>query len=459
MLFYFLATASINSFTFALIALYPTQAMGRVVGLGVLMVFFVVFFWAVFSWLFQDAGFYEKRVLSIFPVAVIPYTLGQMVTGNCMNFSVLHFPEYYPVSMGFLYMAVEAIVYYIVFIAADSLKRTKWYPPFVQWSKTETGDAREILVDKARKVYEDTVAVCDISFRVEIGETLAIIGPNGSGKSSLLGMIAGASDFARGRIVLAGLDVRRNLGEVHRLVGFCPQVNLFMNELNAIEWVEAICGLRGEPDFDYTDLFAALGLDQQTRVRIGDMSGGNKRKVCLATALLCNPAIVVLDEATSGVDFTSRTRIWSLISGLKDTTVIMATHTLEECEKIADRIMVLAEGEVSVLDTPTQLRQSFKCGYLLETDLEHADELERIVREMGLEVTAEHGEQGIKIVIPAEEHQCLSRLLREITFPYLMSIQSLEEKIFSHIQETEMAQLHRRDTEIDRGDMDMHPAV
>jgi ABC-type multidrug transport system ATPase subunit len=119
--------------------------------------------------------------------------------------------------------------------------------------------------------------------------------------------------------------------------------------------------------------------EDQLKSQIGDLSGGNKRKVCLATALLGDPAIVVLDEATAGVDFTSRTRIWSLIAGLKDTTVIMATHTLEECEKIADRIMVLADGEISPLKTPTDLRQMFKCGYLIETDKDHEDELRQIL--------------------------------------------------------------------------------
>jgi ABC-type multidrug transport system ATPase subunit len=96
---------------------------------------------------------------------------------------------------------------------------------------------------------------------------------------------------------------------------------------------------------------AARGAD-----RIGDISGGNKRKVCLASALLGSPAIVILDEATNGLDFTRWTRIWSLIAGLKDTMVIMATHTLKKYEKIADRIMVLAEGKISVVETPRELR-------------------------------------------------------------------------------------------------------
>jgi ABC-type multidrug transport system ATPase subunit len=207
----------------------------------------------------------------------------------------------------------------------------------------------------------------DLSFQVEIGETLAIVGPNGAGKSTLLAIMAGALPSTSGQARFRGLEATRDIECIHRMIGFCPQQNRFMNELKAPEWFHALCVLRGEPDFDYSELVAALGLEDQLELRLGDLSGGNKRKVCLATALLGNPAIAILDEATSGVDFTSRTRIWSLIASLNNTTVVMATHTLEECEKIADRIMVLADGEITALDTPTELHQKFKCGYLIET--------------------------------------------------------------------------------------------
>jgi ABC-type multidrug transport system ATPase subunit len=459
LVFYFLATGSMVSFTFALIALRPTQAMGRVVALGSLMLFFVLFFWGRFAFLFDDNGWYEKHILSIFPVAAIPYTLAQMVTGNCLSFSRISFPEYYPVSTGLTYMAVETVVYYVIYVLADYCMRYKWFPPQFTWSRNEPSHPTGIKVEILEKVYGVTIAVNSVSFKVGMGETLAIIGPNGSGKSSLLGMIAAASESASGRVMLGDVDITRNINTMHRASGFCPQDNIFMNELNVVEWIKAICTLRGEPNFDYADLFAALGLDRQTQVRIGDMSGGNKRKVCLATALVCNPSIVILDEATSGVDFTSRTRIWSLVAGLKETTVIMATHTLEECEKIADRIMVLSEGAISVIGTPTQLRQSFKCGYLLEADLTHADELEQIVRDESIAAEVERTEQGVRIVIPADEHQSLSRVLHQINFHYLMSIQSLEEKIFSHIQETEFEGFLRRNGEIDAMDTERHPLV
>jgi ABC-type multidrug transport system ATPase subunit len=457
---FLLSSSSIVSFAFALIALQPTQALGRVVGLGTLMVFFVVFFWALFSWLYTDQGYWEKRILSIFPSAAIPYTMGQIVSGHCISLANVEFPDHYSVRMGFAYMAIETVVYYIVFVLAENLKATKWFKAPVRWGKGKANDEiGKIAVDGLIKIYGDVTALDKISFSVDPGETLAIIGPNGAGKSTLLAIMAGCRSSSGGHIAFAGLDITEDIGEMHSVVGYCPQENLFMNELNAPEWIHSLCVLRGIPDFDYSEIFSALGLNEQVTGRIGSMSGGNKRKVCLASALIGNPAIIILDEATSGVDFTSRTRIWSLISGLTEAMVIMATHTLEECEKIADRIMVLSEGTVAVCDTPNALRREFKCGYLIETEELNGEQLRAVIQQHGLDASAiEITDERARVVISAEEHGVLGGLLKDISFKYLMSIQNLEEKVFAHIQEQEMARLQRRDSAILADDREAHPA-
>jgi ABC-type multidrug transport system ATPase subunit len=154
---------------------------------------------------------------------------------------------------------------------------------------------------------------------------------------------------------------------------------------------------------------------------------------------------VILDEATSGVDFTSRTKIWSLISGLKNTTVIMATHTLEECEKIADRLMVMMDGKIARLATPTELRQIFRCGYLIETEEQNAKRLREIINKYNVRHEIELAEARAVAIIPSDESHNLTNVLKEIDFKYLLSIQNLEEKIFSHIQECEQEMVMRKD--------------
>ena len=437
---FFLFSNAITSFAFFLVALHPTEATGKAIGLVILLSVFVFIFWGAFTWLHTTEGYYEKRVLSVLPQAAIPYTLAQILAGYCTEFRQINSPDAYPVSMGLIYLAVETVVYYILFVIADTLRPWKWFPAPFKWGyQKPTDDTTPIVVQGLTKQYgKDVFAVNNVSFEVPLGETLAIVGPNGAGKSTLMGLISGSKVPTHGRIEFCGVDTVKNLRTVHSMVGLCPQENLFMKELRATEWIETLAVLRGNPSFDYSEIFCALGLDTETRSRIGDMSGGNKRKVCLASALVCNPRIVILDEATSGVDFTSRTRIWSLISGLKNTTVIMATHTLEECEKIADRIMVLADGRISSFATPTELRQQFGCGYLIETADENANTIRDILDKHGLSCDIEVSDQKLSVVLPADfDH--LAGILREFDFPYLLSIQSLEEKIFSKIHDDEHA--------------------
>ena len=454
---FFLSSGAFTSFTFFLVSLHPTQTMGRIVGLGVLLSVFVFVFWASFTWMHTEGGYYEKRIFSIFPQAALQYTLGQIVAGYCLGFDQINQPPGYKVSMGLIYLACETVVYYLLFVLVDSCMSWKWFPAPIKWGykKPKSDDISPIVVQGLVKQYgKDTYAVNDVSFEVPLGETLAIVGPNGAGKSTLIGLLSGSKEPTLGDIQYCGTSIRKYLKTAHHLIGLCPQDNLFMNELTAAEWIETVAVLRGEPDFDYSEIFRALGLDKQLRSRIGDMSGGNKRKVCLASALVANPPIVILDEATSGVDFTSRTRIWSLISGLKNTTVIMATHTLEECEKIADRIMVLSDGQIADLATPNELRQKFKCGYLIETEDHNADRLQKALTAHNFTEPVEVSDRNASVVLPADTPN-MSNILRDLDFTYLLTIQSLEEKIFSRIQAKEMAELLKKnrdeDSDLDKG--------
>lgn len=448
LIFYLLSSTAYSSFLFFLMSFWPTHQMGNIAGYGILFTFFICIFWGFFDWLFKESGYTEKYVLSILPHAALSFTMAQMGSGEITKFSQLDGPVYYPVKYGFTYLTVESVVYFGLYILIEALKRRVWLPAPIKWGKsmqsTRIGnekDERAIIVEDILKAYGKTVAVNHVSFNVNQGETLAIVGPNGAGKSTMMSLLSGMMHLDHGHIYFKGIDIMQNVKAIHQVVGLCPQENLFMNELTADEWMKAICSLRNEPNFDYDEIFMSLGLDAQRHYRIGKMSGGNKRKVCLASALACNPPIVILDEATSGVDFTSRTRIWSIISGLNDTTVIMATHTLEECEKIADRIMVLVGGKIAELAMPNDLRQIFKCGYLIITEEENIDEFERVANEAGVRNSINVEDGKAKLSIPSEDSEALSNILHKIKFKYILTIQSLEEQIFHHIQMHEMQQM------------------
>ena len=472
LIFYLLSSTSYSSFLFFLMSLWPTHQMGNIAGYGILFTFFICIFWGFFDWLYKDSGYVEKYVLSILPHAALSFTMAQIGSGEITKFSQLDGPVYYPVKYGFTYLAVESVVYFALYILIESLKTRLWLPAPIRWGKSlamnrvsNEKDERAIIVKNITKKYGKTVAVNNVSFDVNQGETLAIVGPNGAGKSTMMSLLAAMMHLDKGHIYFKGIDVMKNVKAIHEIVGLCPQENLFMNELTVDEWMKAICSLRNEPNFDYDEIFMTLGLDAQRHYRIGKMSGGNKRKTCLAAALACNPPIVILDEATSGVDFTSRTRIWSIISGLSNTTVIMATHTLEECEKIADRIMVLVNGKIAFLETPNELRQIFKCGYIIITDEDNIHQLEQIENEAGLNNSIVIEDGKVKLSVSSDDSYLLAQILQKINFKYILAIQSLEETIFHNIQNHEMNQsckLGNDETDNSFGDSDLlqnHPNV
>lgn len=459
LIFYFLSSTSYSSFLFFMMSLWPRRQMGDIVSYGILFSLFICIFWGFFDWLFKEEGFTIKYILSILPNVALSFTLAQIGSGDVTKLKEINGPPCYPVKNGFIYLGVESVVYFCLYILIEAIKTRLWLPAPIKWGKPlrvlgieNMNEERVINVDSVFKRYKETVAVNDVSFNVKQGETLAIVGPNGAGKSTLIGLLSGTLRLEEGRIFFKGIEIKKNTRKIHQFLGFCPQKNLFIEELTVDEWLHTICILRNEPNFDYEDILKSLGLEEQRKQRLGRLSGGNKRKVCLAASLVCHPPIVVLDEATSGVDFTSRTRIWTIISSLTKTTVIMATHTLEECEKIADRIMVVVNGKIVYLETPNKLREIFKCGYLIISDEGNADELGRVASESGINNSVSVDEGKAKLKISADESVALSHILKNINFKYILSIQSLEETVFNHIQKHELEQLHRSNDGENEGD-------
>jgi ABC-type multidrug transport system ATPase subunit len=139
----------------------------------------------------------------------------------------------------------------------------------------------------------------------------------------------------------------------------------------------------------------------------------------------------------------------------------MPTHLLEECEKIADRIMVLSDGSIPVVDIPTALRQESKCGYLCETEESNAQQLGVILDQHRRDgaVLIEVNEGRTIVVVSAEEHDILGGIVIDLYFKHLMSLQILKEKVFSHMQEQELSVLHCRDSMINADDEDHRPRL
>jgi ABC-2 type transport system ATP-binding protein len=214
-------------------------------------------------------------------------------------------------------------------------------------------DAPEALRAEAlSKAYGERRALQDVTFSAAPGELVAIIGPNGAGKTTLLQILAGALAPTAGSV---SLDRRE--------VGWVPQQPAVYSKLSVRENLRLFARLEKVADVDAT---VDRMLDQtELRDRAGDavgkLSGGNQQRVNIAVGLLGDPAVLLLDEPSSSLDPRQRERLWAFVSGLAregGTTVVYSTHNVAEAERYADRLLVLADGELLFTGTPSELERT-----------------------------------------------------------------------------------------------------
>jgi ABC-2 type transport system ATP-binding protein len=225
----------------------------------------------------------------------------------------------------------------------------------------DTPDA--IVVEDVRKRYPDgTEAVRGVSFRVRTGEVFGLLGPNGAGKSTTVGMLGTLVRPTSGRLAVAGFDVVTHAKEVRRRIGFAMQ-DVGVDELaTGSEFLVLqgrLLGLsRGEATRRAGVLLQLVGLDEDGGRRMADYSGGMKRRVDLASALIHLPPVVFLDEPTEGLDPHARSAIWQSLQQLNEalrTTIVLTTHYMEEADRLCGRIAIVDHGRIVVEGAPREL--------------------------------------------------------------------------------------------------------
>jgi ABC-2 type transport system ATP-binding protein len=205
------------------------------------------------------------------------------------------------------------------------------------------------------KRYDDGFeALKGVTLSIEQGEILALLGPNGAGKTTLISTICGITEGTSGTVTVGGHDIVKGYREARRMIGLVPQeINLepFERVINTVRFSR---GLFGKPKDDaYLEkILRQLSLWDKKDNRIMELSGGMKRRVLIAKALSHEPEVLFLDEPTAGVDVELRKDMWEIVAGLKasGTTIILTTHYIEEAEAIADRIGVIAKGELLLVE-------------------------------------------------------------------------------------------------------------
>ena len=205
-------------------------------------------------------------------------------------------------------------------------------------------------------------AVDDVSFQIEEGEFFGLLGPNGAGKTTLISMLAGLSRPTSGTVSVHGFDVQKDYAEARRHLGIVPQELVFDPFFIVRESLRIQSGYFGikKNDAWIDELLHSLGLADKANANLRQLSGGMKRRVLVAQALVHKPQVIVLDEPTAGVDVELRQTLWQFVAKLnkQGSTVLLTTHYLEEAEALCNRIAMLKQGRVIALDRTSELLKS-----------------------------------------------------------------------------------------------------
>jgi ABC-type multidrug transport system ATPase subunit len=234
-----------------------------------------------------------------------------------------------------------------------------------------------IVVKHLRKVYfgrgnvSAKVAVRDLSFHVPEGEVFGFLGINGAGKTTSLSMLSGEFPPTSGEGYLAGMEMTTNREEINRTMGYCPQFDALFGKMTGREHLQMYARIKGikheQEDAVVQHMINTMNLQDHADREAGGYSGGNKRKLSVAIALMGSPRIVFLDEPSTGMDPEARRYMWRVISStMAGRSVILTTHSMEEAEALSHNIGIMVGGRLRCLGTTQHLKNKYGKGYSME---------------------------------------------------------------------------------------------
>jgi ABC-2 type transport system ATP-binding protein len=219
-----------------------------------------------------------------------------------------------------------------------------------------------MVVKDLHKSFKELNAVNGVSFSIHKGEIFGLLGPNGAGKTTTIRMLSTVLESDSGDITIGGHSIRHEAEAVRSIIGVCPQELALYEDLSALDnmvFFGRMAGLEGrEAKAQAMTNLELMGLVERAKGKVAKFSGGMKRRINLAIALMGHPQLLFLDEPTVGIDPQSRNHIYENILGLqkKGMTILYTTHYMEEADRLCNRVAIMDGGQIIAIDTPYQLK-------------------------------------------------------------------------------------------------------
>ncbi|OMJ73736.1 hypothetical protein SteCoe_27506 [Stentor coeruleus] len=359
----------------------------------------------------RNAGKVLSWILRVFPNFCFGW--GVLRIGSATSFSSLEETETLDAfdirSAGgcMLFLGIFTAVYFILVIIMELFESNPRFAQFISRKKTvfpevfehdsdvdaeaataENTDPGDVQVNvkrlcKSFKIAgKQFTAVNELSFNVKKEECFALLGINGAGKTTTFKMLTGEIPCDSGSAFVGGKNVSTKLAEARTLIGYCPQFDALTDNLTGKEHLEVYANIKGIPknkikeQVDY--MLKYMDLEQYANILSGTYSGGNKRKLSVAMALIGNPSVVFLDEPSAGMDPEARKKMWKILGKIKKkkSAVILTTHSMEEAEALCDRMTIMVRGRLKCIGTSTWIKNKFGDGYELEIKIDIPSQLE-----------------------------------------------------------------------------------
>ncbi|OQR92260.1 ATP-binding Cassette (ABC) Superfamily [Achlya hypogyna] len=383
-------------------AQFYTLLINMILGLILMIVSFVL---DVISDSAKDANVYLKYVWRLSPLfnlgnGLLTLALHSLV-GNLRNTSSAASAfDYDMAGTEIIFLAVQSIIFFSLALGIDVLlsfpkfkamfTRDPQLPdaanivedPDVAAEATRVLEGRAdkdmVVIKRLKKVYTgNKIAVRNLSFALPKGECFGYLGINGAGKTTTMKMLTGDILPTSGGATLGGFDILTQQLELRRLIGYCPQFDALIELLSVREHLELFAKIKGVPAADVAvvvkEKLTQMNLQSFEHKLAGTLSGGNKRKLSVAIAMIGSPPIIFLDEPSTGMDPVSRRFMWDIIADVstanKESTIVLTTHSMEECEALCTRVGIMVGGRLRCLGSVQHLKSRFGDGLMVDSKL------------------------------------------------------------------------------------------